>query len=50
MALALAAGILVATILFLIGLSLDTIRRVSKQNNSPELFELHEAPENHSVR
>ncbi|HYB02628.1 MAG TPA: hypothetical protein VED37_20545 [Ktedonobacteraceae bacterium] len=50
MVIALAAGILVATILFLIGLSLDTIRRVSKQNNSPELFELQEAPENHSVR
>ncbi len=50
MPMTLAAGILVATILFLIGLSLETLRRFSKQNNSTELFELHEAPENNSVR
>ncbi len=50
MVIALAAGILVATILFLIGLSLETLRRFSRQNNSPELYQLHEAPENNSVR
>ncbi len=33
---ALAAGVLVATILFLAGLSLYTLRRFSKQNTAPE--------------
>jgi hypothetical protein len=46
----LAVGILVATILFLVGLSLETLRRFSKQNNSPDLVELCEAPENNSAR
>ncbi len=50
MVMALAAGILVAIILFLVGLSLETLRRFSKRNNSPELFELREVPENHPVR
>ncbi len=50
MIMALAAGTLVATILFLIGLSLETLRRFLKQNNATELFELQEAPENNPVR
>jgi len=39
MSMAIAAGFLVAIILFLAGLSLETVRRFTKQNNSPELFE-----------
>ncbi len=50
MVMALAAGILVATTLFLVGLSLETLRRFSKQNNSPEIVELREAPGNYPVR
>jgi hypothetical protein len=43
MSIAIAAGILVATILFLAGLSLDTLRRFSKKDPSPELLEDHNA-------
>jgi hypothetical protein len=50
MNIALAAGILVATILFLVGLSLDILRRFSKQNNSVDYLEERSAPENHPVR
>lgn len=39
MSMALAAGILVATILFLVGLSLDILRRFSRQNDPSELLE-----------
>jgi hypothetical protein len=46
-AIPLAAGILVATILFLAGLSLETLRRFSKQNNAPESLEESTAPENY---
>lgn len=46
MSMAIAAGFLVATILFLAGLSLDTLRRFTKQNNSAELFEERSVPEN----
>jgi len=49
MGMAIAAGFLVATILFLAGLSLDTLRRFSKQKNSPELFEECSAPENYPI-
>jgi len=49
MGMAIAAGFLVATILFLAGLSLDTLRRFSKQKNSPELFEECCAPENYPI-
>jgi hypothetical protein len=47
MSIAIAAGFLVATILFLAGLSLETLRRFSKQNNPPELLEERNAPENY---
>ncbi|MGZ3621477.1 MAG: hypothetical protein ACXWPS_00360 [Ktedonobacteraceae bacterium] len=47
MSMAIAAGFLVATILFLAGLSIDTLRRFSKQNNTPELLEESNAPENY---
>jgi type III secretory pathway component EscT len=47
MAIALAAGILVAIILFLAGLSLETFRRFSRQNNAPELLEERTVPENY---
>jgi hypothetical protein len=47
-AIPIAAGILVATILFLAGLSLETLRRFSKQNNAPELLEESTVPENYS--
>jgi hypothetical protein len=39
MSIALSAGFLVATILFLAGLSLGTLRWFSKQDNLPELLE-----------
>jgi hypothetical protein len=48
MVMALAAGNLVAVILFLAGLSLETLRRFSKQNN-PELLEERNAPSNETV-
>ena len=47
MDMALAAVFLVALILFLVGLSLDTLKRFSKQNNPPELLEERNAPENY---
>ena len=47
MSMALAAGILVAIILFLAGLSLETLRRFSKQNNAPESLEERTVPENY---
>jgi hypothetical protein len=47
MSIAIAAGFLVATILFLAGLSFDTLRRFSKQNKPPELLEERNAPENY---
>jgi hypothetical protein len=47
MSMALAAGILVATILFLVGLSLEVLRRFSKQNDSQELLEERTVPENY---
>ena len=47
MSMAIAAGFLVATILFLVGLSLNTLRRFSKQNNPPELIEERTVPENY---
>jgi len=47
MDMALAAVFLVALILFLVGLSLDTLKRFSKQNNSPELLDERNAPENY---
>ena len=49
MSIALAAGVLVATILFLVGLSLEMLRRFSKQNNSPEFLQEHTTPENRSI-
>jgi hypothetical protein len=39
MSIAIAAGFLVATILFLVGLSLDTLRRFSKQDHPQESLE-----------
>ena len=47
MGMAIAAGFLVATILFLVGLSLNTLRRFSKQNNPPELIEERTVSENY---
>jgi hypothetical protein len=49
MSMALATGILVATILFLVGLSLHTLRRFSRQNDAPELLEERTVPENYPV-
>ena len=47
MSIAIAAGCLVATILFLAVLSLDTLRRFSRQKNTPELLEEHLVPDNY---
>ena len=49
MSMAIAAGCLVATIIFLAGLSLDTLRRFSKQDNPPGLVEERDVPENYPI-
>ncbi len=47
MNMALAAGVLVATVLFLAGLSLATLRRFSRQTNTQELLEEQLVPEHY---
>jgi hypothetical protein len=49
MGMAIAAGCLVATIIFLAGLSLNTLRRFSKQEIPPGLLEERNFPENNPV-
>ena len=50
MNMALAAGVLVAVVLFLAGLSLETLRRFSKQANPQESLEERTILENNPVR
>ena len=44
MNMAIAAGILVAPILFLVGLSLETLRRFSKQSDPADLLKENNTP------